>query len=170
MATSDTIPALPANPAPARVVILMGVSGCGKTAVGLRLAELTGAAFVDSDDLHPPENKAKMSAKIPLTDNDRRPWLDRIRREAIDAAAAGTLTVLACSALKRAYRSLLTSGAPDVRIIYLRGSFDLIVSCRRIYCAVSSRHSKNHRRTKPSPWTSTARWMRSRPAAPRRPA
>jgi gluconokinase len=111
-----------------RVCLLMGVSGCGKTAVGRRLAETLGGIFVDSDDLHPPENKAKMSAKIPLTDADRIPWLQRIRREVIDPAPRGALTVLACSALKRAYRALLMEGVPDVRLIYLRGSFDLIAA------------------------------------------
>jgi carbohydrate kinase (thermoresistant glucokinase family) len=94
--------------------------------VGESLASRLGATFIDSDDLHPPENKAKMSAKIPLTDEDRRPWLERIRREAIDATPAGSRCVLACSALKRAYRSFLMQGLTDVRLIYLKGSFELI--------------------------------------------
>lgn len=109
-----------------RVWLLMGVSGCGKTAVGERLAVILGAAFVDADDLHPQENKAKMSAKIPLTDDDRWPWLEKLRRDVIDATPPGRITVLACSALKRAYRSLLMDGVPDARLIYLRGSFELI--------------------------------------------
>lgn len=106
----------------------MGVSGCGKTAVGERLAARLGASFVDGDDLHPPENRAKMSAKIPLTDEDRWPWFARIRREVIDATPGGSRCVLACSALKRAYRTFLIHGLTDVRLIYLRGSFDLIAS------------------------------------------
>ena len=104
----------------------MGVCGCGKTAVGLRLAELTGGRFIDGDDLHPPENKAKMSGKIPLTDDDRWPWLRRIRQEAIDATPHGAVTVVACSALKRAYRKVLTDGVPDVRLVHLHGSPELI--------------------------------------------
>ena len=104
----------------------MGVSGCGKTAVGQRLAEKLGAAFVDADDLHPPANKARMSARIPLTDADRWPWLEKLRREIIDATPPGRITVLACSALKRAYRHLLMDGVPDIRLVYLRGSFELI--------------------------------------------
>jgi gluconokinase len=104
----------------------MGVSGSGKTAVGEELAARLGATFVDSDDLHPPENKAKMSAKVPLTDEDRWPWLRRIRTEAIDATPPGKRCVVACSALKRAYRSVLRQDLTDVRLVYLRGSFELI--------------------------------------------
>ncbi len=118
--TSDTIPP--------RVWLIMGVCGCGKTAVGEALAASLGATFVDADDLHPPENKAKMSAKIPLNDDDRRPWLEKLRREVIDVTPAGSITVLACSALKRAYRSMLMSGLPDVRLVHLHGSFELISS------------------------------------------
>ena len=121
-ASSDTNP----TASPVRVYLLMGVSGSGKTAVGELLASRIGASFVDSDDLHPPENKAKMSAKIPLTDDDRWPWLQRLRRDVIDATPSGSVCVLACSALKPAYRSLLMQGLTDVRLIYLRGSFELI--------------------------------------------
>jgi len=106
----------------------MGVSGCGKTAVGKSLAASLGATFVDADDLHPPENKAKMSAKIPLSDGDRAPWLEKLRRDVIDNTPPGQTTVLACSALKRAYRAVLMSGLNDVRLVYLHGSFDLISS------------------------------------------
>jgi len=104
----------------------MGVSGCGKTVVGEQLAQRLGVRFVDADDLHPPENKAKMSAKIPLTDDDRRPWLERLRREVIDATPPGATTVLACSALKRAYRQVLMDGAPGVKLMHLHGSPALI--------------------------------------------
>jgi gluconokinase len=117
IATSDTKP---------RLWLLMGVSGCGKTVVGERLAQRLGARFVDADDLHPPENKVKMSASIPLTDDDRRPWLERIRREVIDAAPNGGTTVLACSALKRDYRLVLMDGAPGVQLIHLHGPQELI--------------------------------------------
>lgn len=111
---------------PPRIWLLMGVCGCGKTAVGEVLAEKLGARFVDADGLHPPENVAKMSAKIPLTDEDRQPWLERVRREVIDATPAGQVAVLGCSALKRAYRKVLMEGAPGVRLIYLQGSRELI--------------------------------------------
>ena len=120
-AITDTIPA-------PRIWLLMGVCGCGKTAVGEALASRLGAAFVDADHLHSPENKAKMSAKIPLTDDDRRPWLEKLRREVIDATPPGRVTVLACSALKRAYREMLMSGLTDVQLVHLHGSFELISS------------------------------------------
>ncbi len=117
IASIDTIPA--------RVLLLMGVSGCGKTTVGQMVAERIGCLFVDADELHSPANKAKMRAKIPLTDEDRWPWLQRVR-EVLDATAPGRQCVVACSALKRAYRRVLMEGAEGVRLIYLRGSFDLI--------------------------------------------
>jgi len=81
---------------------------------------------VDADALHPAENVAKMSAKIPLTDTDRQPWLERVRREVIDATPEGGMTVLGCSALKRKYRQVLMEGAPGVRLIHLHGSRELI--------------------------------------------
>lgn len=115
--TSDTKP---------RLWLLMGVCGCGKTAVGEVLAARLGAEFVDADALHPPENVAKMSAKVPLTDADRQPWLERVRREVVDATPPGRVTVLGCSALKRSYRRVLMDGAPGVRLIHLHGSRELI--------------------------------------------
>ena len=107
----------------------MGVSGCGKSEVGQQLAAALGAGFIDADSLHPPENVAKMAAKIPLTDADRWPWLDRVKAVAISEPASGTTTVLACSALKRIYRDHLRhDAAAAVVFVYLRGSFDLILS------------------------------------------
>ena len=106
----------------------MGVCGCGKTSVGEALAVRLGGRFVDADDLHPPANKAKMSAKIPLNDDDRRPWLELLRREVIDTTPPGAVTVLACSALRRAYREVLMHGAPGVHLLYLQGSHDLIAA------------------------------------------
>lgn len=113
----------------------MGVSGCGKSEVGQQLATALGARFIDADSLHPPENVAKMAAKIPLTDADRWPWLDRVKSVAINGAgqtvgtATETTTVLACSALKRIYRNHLRQDtAVDVVFVYLQGSFDLILS------------------------------------------
>lgn len=111
-----------------RVTIVMGVSGSGKTLIGGLLAERFGATFVDADALHPPENRAKMSAGVPLTDDDRRPWLERVRREVVDGTPPGSRAVLACSALKRRYREFLSSGARDVRFVYLYGPLELIHS------------------------------------------
>jgi gluconokinase len=91
-------------------IVVMGVSGCGKTTLGMALAERLGARFVEGDQLHPPENVAKMASGIPLTDTDRWPWLD-----AVGAALAGDAPVVAsCSALKRVYRDRLRAqaGAP----------------------------------------------------------
>jgi gluconokinase len=105
----------------------MGVSGCGKSAVGLRLAELYHGIFHDADAYHPPENITKMTAKIPLTDADRQPWLARMRQEIVLATSDGVPHVLACSALKRQYRDVLRAGRDDVWFIYLQGSFDLIL-------------------------------------------
>lgn len=102
-------------------VVVMGVSGCGKTTVGERLAALLGWPFDEGDRFHPPANIAKMSAGIPLDDADREPWLailaDRLRAN----EAAGTSSILACSALKRRYRDLLRAGAPRVRFLHLHG-------------------------------------------------
>ena len=95
-------------------LVVMGVAGSGKTSVGERLAERYGARFVDADEAHPEANVAKMSAGIPLTDLDRRPWLAQLQRELAD----NDQIVITCSALKRAYREQLRR-AGDVRFIYL---------------------------------------------------
>jgi gluconokinase len=102
------------------IVVLMGVSGCGKSTVGAALAHALGWPLVDADDLHPPENIAKMAAGIPLIDEDRWPWLDRIVAELRRLDEAGSHAVLACSALKRVYRERLAQ-AGDVRFVHLRG-------------------------------------------------
>ena len=83
-------------------MVVMGVSGCGKSSVGLELAKRLGARFIDGDDLHPAENKAKMAAGIPLNDDDRWPWLDLVGQALADEVSGGT--IVACSALKRGYR------------------------------------------------------------------
>jgi carbohydrate kinase (thermoresistant glucokinase family) len=101
------------------IVIVMGVSGSGKSTVGAALAEALGWSMLDADDLHPPENVAKMAAGIALTDDDRRPWLDRIVAELRRLGARNV--VLACSALKQAYRDRLAQ-AGDVRFVNLRGT------------------------------------------------
>lgn len=99
----------------------MGVTGSGKTTVGQALAASLGWAFCDADDLHPPENVAKMAAGEALTDADRWPWLDRIVAESRERARRGESAVVACSALKAIYRECLRR-AGDVRFVYLRGS------------------------------------------------
>jgi len=102
------------------IVVLMGVSGSGKSTVGEALAARLGWRWIDADDLHPPQNVAKMAAGIPLTDDDRGPWLDRIVDALRRATAEGDDVVLACSALKQRYRDRLAQ-AGDVRFVHLRG-------------------------------------------------
>ncbi|HLI13096.1 MAG TPA: gluconokinase [Alphaproteobacteria bacterium] len=108
------------------ILVVMGVSGSGKTSVGRKLAEALGAAFVEGDRYHPPSNVAKMSAGTPLTDEDRWPWL-RALRDAMDALhVAGRDVVATCSALKQSYRNLLAEDRPHLRFVYLKGSEALI--------------------------------------------
>jgi gluconokinase len=99
--------------------LVMGVTGAGKTTVGRLLAERLHLAFYDADDFHPEANKAKMAANIPLDDADRWPWLERLASEATKWAASGG-AVLACSALKRAYRDVLFRNEPLHTIIFLK--------------------------------------------------
>jgi gluconokinase len=106
----------------------MGVSGSGKSTIGEKLAQRLGWSYEDGDRFHPASNVAKMSAGQPLTDEDRRPWLQAIADEIDRVCEAGEHAVIACSALKRAYRDLLVHGRKDVRIIYLKGTRDLIAS------------------------------------------
>lgn len=108
-------------------VIVMGVSGSGKSTIGAALAERMGAPFLDADDLHSPASKAKMAAGTPLTDEDREPWLRTVgRRIGTEVQDAG-IAVVACSALKRAYRDILraTAGVPLV-FLHLDGSPGLV--------------------------------------------
>ena len=102
------------------IALVMGVSGSGKTKVGKALARELEWRFIDADDLHPEANVAKMASGIPLTDEDRWPWLDRIVAEMRRTSAAGEHAVVACSALKQAYRDRLAAGG-DVRVVYLKG-------------------------------------------------
>jgi gluconokinase len=108
--------------------IVMGVSGSGKTTMARLLALATGGAWLDADDFHSAENKARMSAGIPLTDDDRAPWLDRLNAELRAEANKGKPVFLACSALKQKYRDRLIAGLAQARFIYLKGSFELIRS------------------------------------------
>lgn len=107
-------------------MVVMGVSGCGKSAVGARLAQALGVRFIEGDAFHPPENVAKMRAGVPLGDADRRGWLATLRSEIVGAMEAGETVVLSCSALKRAYRDILRGSGGDVRFVHLHGDRDLI--------------------------------------------
>ncbi len=106
----------------------MGVSGSGKTSVARMLAERTGGLFLDADDFHSPENKAKMASGIPLTDEDRWPWLGALNAELKGVMAGGRLVFLACSALRQVDRDRLSAGLPALQFIYLKGSEELIRS------------------------------------------
>ena len=104
----------------------MGVSGVGKTTIGIALAAALGWRFLDADDYHPAANVAKMAAGIALQDEDRWPWLDALNAKLREAGARGESVVLACSALKARYRERLTAGLARYRIVYLHGAFELI--------------------------------------------
>jgi gluconokinase len=105
-----------------RPLVVMGVSGTGKSTIGVALARVLDLPFVEGDDLHPEANVAKMSAGIPLTDADRAPWLDRV------AAELDRPVVVTCSALKRAYRDRLRAAAPDLVLVFLHGTPELLAA------------------------------------------
>jgi gluconokinase len=107
-------------------LIVMGVSGSGKSTIAEKLAERLGWRYEDGDKFHPASNVAKMSAGHPLTDEDRWPWLQAIADEIDRARKAGEHVVISCSALKRSYRDVLVHGRNDVRIVYLSGTQELI--------------------------------------------
>jgi gluconokinase len=106
------------------IVIIMGTTGAGKTTIGTMLAAQLNWQFADADAFHPPANIEKMSKGIPLNDADRAPWLAAMRKAILEWIAAGNNVVLACSALKRAYREELRA-SPKVKIVYLKGSYAL---------------------------------------------
>jgi gluconokinase len=108
------------------IAIVMGVSGSGKTTVAKALAQEQGWILLEGDSFHPPANIAKMKAGIPLTDEDRWPWLQAIAAREDELLAAGQSAVVACSALRRAYRDILIGQRPDTLLVYLRGSKALI--------------------------------------------
>jgi gluconokinase len=108
------------------ILVVMGVSGSGKTTIAKGVADAKGWSLLEGDAFHPPANVAKMASGTPLTDDDRWPWLRAIAA-AIDAdRARGESAVVACSALRRAYRDILIGDRPDVRLVYLKGSQALI--------------------------------------------
>jgi gluconokinase len=117
-----TAPGLP------RRWIVMGVSGCGKSEIGSRLAKRLGIAYVEGDDDHPPHNIEKMAAGIPLDDNDRQTWLLILQARIKGARLRETGLVLSCSSLKRRYRDLLRGGDPDLVFVHLAGERELIKS------------------------------------------
>ena len=114
-----------------RFLIVMGVSGSGKTSVGKALAEHLRWDFYDADDFHPPENVVKMAKGIPLDDSDRAPWLAALHQLISDSLIRNRPGVLACSALKERYRRQLSQGNDQVQFVYLKGSYDLIWSRMR---------------------------------------
>lgn len=108
------------------IVVVMGVSGSGKTTVAAMLAGRLQCAYLEGDDFHPAGNVQKMRGGTPLTDEDRLPWLRRIAVEIDSWRAAGASGVLTCSALKRAYRDIIVGDRPEVTLVYLKGSRELI--------------------------------------------
>ena len=104
----------------------MGVTGCGKTTVGVMLAEACGWDFHDADDFHPAENVAKMKRGVPLDDEDRWPWLEHLNAFLLDGERQGKSLVLACSALKQVYRDRLARGCAAARFVFLDGDRELI--------------------------------------------
>ena len=108
------------------VLVLMGVSGCGKSTTGARLSKLLGWPFRDADSFHPQANIDKMSKGLPLTDEDRQPWLAAIAQWIDERLAAGECGIVACSALKRAYRRIIVGERAGVRLVYLKGNMELI--------------------------------------------
>ncbi|RDJ27904.1 gluconokinase [Bosea caraganae] len=104
----------------------MGVASSGKTSLGERLGAALGWPFRDADSFHPPENVAKMSGGIPLTDEDRKPWLAAIAAWIDELRATGKHGIVTCSALKKAYRRIIVGDRPDVALVYLKGSRELV--------------------------------------------
>ncbi len=109
-------------------VILMGVSGCGKTTIGKALSEELNWPFYDGDDFHTSANIEKMSRGIPLDDVDRKPWLEELYQLILEHISSGRSLIVASSALKRSYRQILRGDLEDVLFVYLEGNYDLIAS------------------------------------------
>ncbi len=107
-------------------MILMGVSGSGKTTIGQLLARNLGWSFYEGDDFHSPSNVSKMLGGLPLSDEDRIPWLSAIHQLVQNLISTSQRAVITCSALKQTYRKLITEGHPQVALVYLRGNYALI--------------------------------------------
>ena len=108
------------------IIVLMGVSGCGKTTVGTKLASHLGWEYQEGDALHPQENILKMSDGMPLNDEDRKPWIARVTDWINSHCLADRDGVISCSALKKSYRQTITSKQNDVYLVYLRGTRELL--------------------------------------------
>lgn len=108
------------------IIVLMGVTGSGKSTIGHLLSERTGWQFADGDDYHSAENKRKMHAGIPLTDQDRAPWLVCLHDLLLDWSRKGESGILACSALKESYRKTISDGIPNLRFVFLEVPRDLL--------------------------------------------
>ena len=123
-----SLSALPGRPGlgAAPQIVVMGVSGCGKSSMGAQLALALGLAFIEGDSLHPPRNVALMAAGTPLTDADRADWLATIAQHLGQAQAAGSGLVVSCSALKRRYRDGLRAACPGLHLVYLHGPAALL--------------------------------------------
>lgn len=109
-----------------KAIVVMGVSGCGKTTVARLLAQRLGWRFAEADEFHSGANVEKMRAGTPLTDEDRRPWLAAIARHIDDARASRSPVVITCSALKRRYREVIVGSRSDVSLVYLKGDYETI--------------------------------------------
>ncbi|GAB3426558.1 gluconokinase [Niabella aquatica] len=109
-----------------KVIIVMGVSGSGKTTTGKIIANVKGFVFMDGDDLHPQANIQKMQSGLPLNDEDRKGWLKQIIQTAGTIAAGGNTCVIACSALKRKYRDTLRAGIQNISFVFLKASYEKV--------------------------------------------
>jgi len=127
MSIVESIAAISPHDGP-HLMVVMGVSGCGKTTVARAVADRLGLPFQEGDALHPPANVAKMAGGRPLTDEDRAPWLAAVAAWLDERRSAGTGGVITCSALKRAYRDTLAGGHRDVRFVHVRGDRELIAA------------------------------------------
>lgn len=116
----------PAEVPPTRHIIVMGVSGCGKSTIAVGIAEAMSLPFAEADRFHPEANVAKMAAGTPLTDEDRWPWLRDLSAWMASQADLGQSTVMACSALRRSYRDLLRSGPPSLDLVHLAGPVEVV--------------------------------------------
>ncbi|KJZ18998.1 gluconokinase [Loktanella sp. S4079] len=110
-----------------KAIMVMGVSGAGKSTIAAALADDMGGRYLDGDDYHPPSNVAHMAAGNPLTDDMRWPWLD-ILAQAVNAARQEQIIVFACSALKQGYRDYLTNAVPDLKLAYLDAPYDVVAA------------------------------------------
>ena len=111
---------------PVPLVVVMGVSGCGKSTVGRLIAKRLACEFLEGDDVHPPRNLERMAAGIPLTDLDRHDWLKAIAEQLADASAARYGLIVSCSALKRSYRNQLRTASSELAFVHIHGSLEVL--------------------------------------------